>query len=154
MWSKRVEKGTGSRKESQKPKIMVVDDDKEMLAVLTTILERNAYEVDAFSDPREALSRYRQGEYGLVISDFQMPHMNGFELCRAIVKLHPGARLCLFTAFEIRLQEFKAIFPQSSIVGLIRKPISGSDLVEKIKLLLQEPVQMPLELSNRSLIED
>jgi CheY-like chemotaxis protein len=141
-----VEKGNGVRIESEKPKIMVVDDDEEMLAVLTTILERNAYEVDAFADPREALLRYRQGEYSLVISDFKMPHMNGFELCRAIVKLDASARLCLLTAFEITMQEFKAIFPQSSIVGLIRKPISGSDLVEKINLLLQEPVPTPLEL--------
>lgn len=65
-------------------KVLVVDDDAITREMLGYALTEVGYEVDAAADGREALRIIREQSHRLVISDWDMPHMNGVELCRAI----------------------------------------------------------------------
>ena len=65
-------------------KILVVDDDDIMLAILENTLRQAGYEVEIASDGREALELLRRGAARLVVSDWEMPVMNGLELCQAV----------------------------------------------------------------------
>ena len=64
--------------------ILIVDDNRIALAVSWNALEKSGHEVVSATDGQQALAILRGGQCGLVISDWEMPQMNGIELCRAI----------------------------------------------------------------------
>lgn len=90
-------------------------------------------------DPQLALSEFKEGAYDLVILDYKMPNMIGFELCRKIRKADGKVRVCFLTAFDIHSEDLKRIPLQSisseqyAMKYLIQKPIEIDDLVKRIK---------------------
>ncbi len=70
--------------------ILVVDDDEIALELLRNTLVQAGYEVEVARDGRQALEILRAGAHRLVISDWEMPEMNGIELCRKIRDRHFG----------------------------------------------------------------
>ncbi|HVU89235.1 MAG TPA: HD domain-containing phosphohydrolase [Pirellulales bacterium] len=67
-------------------RVLVVDDDLITREIVVEDLRHFGYEVTAASDGREAFELVRTGMYRLVVSDWQMPHMSGLDLCREIRK--------------------------------------------------------------------
>src|SRR5438270_5887543 len=63
---------------------LIVDDDELSLEILQGVLADMGHEVECAHDGKEALSKLRDGSIHLVITDWDMPSMNGVELCRAI----------------------------------------------------------------------
>lgn len=111
---------------------MLVDDERDIVFVLKTGLSRNGFDVDAFSNPRHALSYFEPGAYDLLILDVRMPGMSGIELYREIQKKEPGIKVVFLTAFEIDDQEWEMMLPDFNINNIIRKPVTVPDLVQRI----------------------
>ena len=65
-------------------RVLIIDDDEIALELLQNTLVQAGYEVEAARDGRQALEILRTGLYRLVISDWEMPEINGIELCRRI----------------------------------------------------------------------
>ncbi len=65
-------------------RILIVDDDDLSLQILDGVLDEMGYEVDRARDGKEALAKLQSGEIHIVITDWEMPTMNGLDLCRAI----------------------------------------------------------------------
>jgi DNA-binding response OmpR family regulator len=114
-------------------RIMVVDDERDLTRVMKIALEGEGFSVDAFNDPKEALSKYELGRYGLIILDIRMPGMNGFELFRELKKIDKSAKISFLTAFDVYSGEFKKLFPNMKAEGFLTKPISITKLVSEIK---------------------
>jgi CheY-like chemotaxis protein len=70
-------------------RILVVDDEEVILELLRDILEPEGYEVLTVSNGREALRLIEAVEFDLLISDFQMPEMDGAELYRKACEIRP-----------------------------------------------------------------
>jgi DNA-binding response OmpR family regulator len=68
------------------PRILLVDDDRDHLVLFTMVLQEGGYSVDAFSDSVAALSKFKPNTYDLVILDYRMPKLDGFELYKLIRK--------------------------------------------------------------------
>jgi len=68
-------------------RIMVVDDESDLTLFFSMSLEYHGFEVEAFNDPRKALSNFKQDYYDLVVLDIKMPNMDGFELYKEIQKI-------------------------------------------------------------------
>ena len=113
-------------------KLLVVDDEKDIVYVLKAGLQRHGFEVDGFSSPKEALANFKKGYYDLVILDIKMPQMNGFELCQEISKIDEGTKKGFMSAFEVNLDEARVVFPTLKALFFIRKPISIQRMVEQI----------------------
>ncbi len=73
-------------KKNDKQKILIVDDESDITSALKIYLELQGFQVDAFTDPADALARFKAGFYHLLILDIKMPEMNGFELYKEIKK--------------------------------------------------------------------
>lgn len=116
----------------EKLRILIVDDEKDIVAVLRRGLERSGFEVDGFIDPKEALANFKKERYDLVILDIKMPNMNGFELSRELAKIDEDARIGFMSAFEINLDEARVVFPTLKALFFIRKPISLQKMVQQI----------------------
>lgn len=117
----------------EKPRILVVDDEGDIVMVLKASLQRNGYEVDGFTDPREALVNFKKDCYDLILLDIKMPKMNGFELSHELTKIDDGAKIGFMSAFEIKLDEARVAFPTLKALFFMRKPISIQKMVEQIR---------------------
>jgi|SRR5919202_3412689 two-component system catabolic regulation response regulator CreB len=121
-----------------KPKrILIVDDEEDIILVFKMVLETNDFEVDAYSDPMSALSNFRSNVYGLAILDIRMPNIDGFELYKKIKEIDNKVNVCFMTAFEDYRQEFKKSFPMlDERKCFIRKPYAIEDLVNHVATIL------------------
>lgn len=118
---------------SKTRRVLVVDDEIDITNVFKSVLEAHGFSVDAFTDPREALEHFKPNFYDISILDIKMPHMTGFQLSRAMIKIDKDTRICFVTAFEIYEKEARAMLPSLSSFCFIKKPISVSALVEHIR---------------------
>ena len=119
-------------------KILLVDDEVDVISVFKMVLEMNGYEVDAYNNPLEALSNFEPNSYGLALLDIRMSPLNGFELYKKMKNIDSKLKACFITAFEDYRQEFKESFPQlDEIKCFIRKPKAVQDLVNHVATILE-----------------
>jgi DNA-binding response OmpR family regulator len=123
---------------SNKHRILLVDDEADILEVLRRGLELRGLQVDAYTSPEEALQSFKPGIYDLAILDIRMPAMTGFQLYREMKKVDSAITVCFLSAFEIQPDEFKSMFPSmDSVKTIIKKPISINGLLKQITPFLR-----------------
>ena len=129
-----------STNNSDKPlaKLLVVDDDSDIVQVLKLGLQKNRFLVNAFTNPEQALQSFKSNSesYCLLLSDVRMPGLSGIQLARKVKEINPAVKTVLMTAFEIRDSEFSMMFPSSQIDGFVQKPVGIKDLSNKILSLV------------------
>lgn len=119
-------------------RILLVDDEVDVISVFKMILEMNGYEVDAYTDPTSALDDFKLNFYGLLLLDIRMPTINGFELYRKMRNIDDKVSVCFITAFEDYREEFKESFPMlDEFKYFIRKPKAIEDLVNHVATILK-----------------
>lgn len=116
--------------------IALIDDEKDLLLTGSELLKRMNYEVDVFSNGKEALSAIREnpGKYALIITDYMMPGMTGYDLAKEILLLCPSKPIILVSGFSESLDE-KSI-KECGIKYYMSKPFSAQVLSDKICELL------------------
>ena len=120
-------------------RILIVDDDNDILITMKKILEDNGFLVYSFTDPLEALSAFKPGLYDLVLIDVKMPQMNGFEFYQQIRKRNKNIdiKTCFITGYDVYYESLKKEFPGLNVGCFIRKPVKAEELVNKINKELQ-----------------
>lgn len=129
-----------------KTRILVVDDERSMREMLCILLEREGYEAVEAKNAEDALQLFETSLFDLVISDIQMPGMNGIELLARIKKLAPEVPVLMITAFATAEQAVAAIklgafhyftkpFNNDEIRALIRNALEKRDLKQENTLL-------------------
>jgi DNA-binding response OmpR family regulator len=119
-------------------RILIVDDEVDITDSLKAGLTSQGFSVDAYNDPMAALAHFKSKQYDFVILDIRMPKMNGFDLYREMVKLDWKTNYCFFTAFDIHPSEFEKVFPDVNVRAFLKKPLSPSQMVERLNLVLTE----------------
>ena len=121
-------------------RLLIVDDDPEIVQVLKLGLLKNGFLVDGFTNPEEALQSFKSNanNFRVVVSDVRMPELSGIQLARKLKEVNPGVKVVLMTAFEIRDNEFSKVFPSTSIDGFVQKPIGIRELTNKILSIIAE----------------
>jgi two-component system chemotaxis response regulator CheY len=120
-------------------KFLIVDDFSTMRRIVRNLLKEIGYNnADEAEDGAVALSKLRGGSYDFVVSDLNMPNMNGFELLRAIradaaLKTVP---VLLVTA-EAKKEDIVTA-AQSGASGYIVKPFTKATLEEKLNKIVQK----------------
>jgi len=118
---------------TSKIKLLIVDDEPDVISSFKMGLETYGYMVDTYTDPELALANFKPNTYHLLLLDINMPKMDGFKLFQQIEKEDPKARVCFVTAYETYFEAFKEIFPDLDIGSFVRKPISIENLAKQIK---------------------
>jgi DNA-binding NtrC family response regulator len=120
--------------DKQLARLLLVDDDPDIVQVLKLGLEQNRFLVNAFTNPEEALQSFKSNanDYCLMVSDMRMPSLSGIQLARKVKEINPNVKVLLMTAFEIRDNEFSKLFPSMHVDGFVQKPIGIKDLTNKI----------------------
>jgi DNA-binding NtrC family response regulator len=119
-------------------RVLLVDDELDIVYLVKVGLERNGFEVDSYVDPILALQNFKRGTYQLLILDIKMPKMNGLDFLDKIKKEDDKIKVCFFTASEEFASNYKNVFKNSQDKFLfISKPISIPKMTKQIEQFLR-----------------
>ena len=122
-------------------RILLVDDDPDLLHLLTMRLSSNGYQVTAAGSAEQALQLLEESRPHLVISDQRMPGMQGMELYDALQQRHPGLPVILLTAHGTIPDAVDAT--RLGIFSYLVKPVEASLLLDNVERALQLQVSTP-----------
>jgi len=119
-----------------KGRILLVDDEKSVVAMLEEMIEQLGYEVVARRSSADALGAFQAQpqRFDLVITDQTMPHMTGADLAKEILRIRPDIPIILCTGFSAMIDEARA--RKIGIKALLMKPVALHQLAEEIHKLL------------------
>jgi DNA-binding response OmpR family regulator len=126
-------------------KILVVDDDPDIIAALTTVFESQSYEVATAKDGSEALASLKSDKPDIMILDLLMPKMDGFAVCKELqdprwAKFKDMPILILTSVREEasrRRYELETGL-ELNVDDYVEKPISPAVLLERVAKLLKK----------------
>ncbi|MEW6679963.1 MAG: response regulator [bacterium] len=119
-------------------KILIIEDDEDMIHILKSILELEGYEIIYASDGEEGLLKAEEHNPTLIILDLILPKIDGNEVCRRIKKdaVLSKTPVIMLTAKTTTRDELEGIMDGAD--DYITKPFNPLDLIETIKYLLTE----------------
>ena len=112
-------------------KVLFIDDEKDFLDIIAERIRARGMDVSTVTSVEDALNMVEEKSFDVVIMDFMMPGMNGFQTLKAIKEKKPEVQIILLTANvpdEKRI-EAKAL----GALDVIEKPPDLKDLIRKIK---------------------
>ncbi len=107
--------------------ILVVDDEPDICSELSQFLMHKGFEVVTAANGKEALSLYKKRKPEIVISDYRMPIMNGFELLLKIKSINKTANVILMSAV-VDLDPF-VLTKNKSAYEFLNKPLDLNELL-------------------------
>ena len=109
-----------------KPQLLLVDDDKSLLRLLTIRLEGEGYQVTAVEDGQSALKKLQNDSYDVVLSDLRMPGLDGLSLFEEIMGIRKDIPVILMTAHGTIADAVSAT--QRGVFGFLPKPVDHDEL--------------------------
>ena len=110
-------------------KILVVDDEPESLFLYETIFSRGGYEVICFSSPVKAIERLKIEQVDMVISDYNMPQMNGVDFYHHIRENNFYEGQFIFVTGSLQ-SKHHCLQREPGVTGVFEKPLSFLDLMK------------------------
>jgi DNA-binding NtrC family response regulator len=116
-----------------KPTILVVDDNQDLLETFAMILKRRGYNVQTALNGLSAIDKFKEQEFDVTLMDIVMPEMNGVDAFKKIKEMRPDAPIILMTAYsdEELIQSAK----DEGARQIIHKPIRIDQLMELINVV-------------------
>ena len=118
-----------------KPRILVVDDEPNVLRTTHAILQLEGYDVEAIGEGRAALTAIRQRQYDLVLTDLKMPEVDGLAVLGEVRKCSPLTVTVMMTGYGSIDSAFEAV--QLGAYEYLLKPIEVDDLKQAVRRSLE-----------------
>ncbi len=119
-------------------RILLVDDEEQIVLLIKQILERLGYQVTALTSSVDALSGFcsQPEKFDIVITDMTMPTMSGDQLAQKIIEIRSDIPVILFTGFSERINKEKA--KAIGVQALVMKPIVTNEFAKTIRTILDQ----------------
>jgi DNA-binding response OmpR family regulator len=119
---------------SEAPRILLVDDEESIRTLLTYPLRKDGYEVVVASTGREALDRFAEDQFDLVVLDVMLPETDGFDVCKRL-RARSSVPIIMLTA---KAEEFdKVLGLELGADDYITKPFSMREFRSRVKAVLR-----------------
>jgi DNA-binding response OmpR family regulator len=127
----------------RRPKVVVVEDESEMLDIIGVNLEQSGYEVVRARDGLEGYEAVESSGPDAVILDLNLPNMSGFRLARLLRRDPRWKQLPLIVATAFTFEEVEDL-ANEGVDGFITKPFDPADLVSKLEYILSRTARLPI----------
>jgi len=127
-------------------RVAVVDDEPLALKNIRRIVARDGHEVEAFTNPAQALQRMLQSPFHIVMTDIRMPQMSGMELLERIKARFPETQVILFTGYASVDDAVKAI--KKGAFYYVEKPLTPDKILSVLKRAVEK---LSLMMENKKL---
>lgn len=119
------------------PKILIVDDSNMLRDMVKYALNEGGYpDVDEAIDGADGLSKAKGSQYDLVVTDINMPNMNGFELIANLRQMPVYAKTPILTLTTEKTDDMKAKGKEVGATGWIVKPFAPEQLLKAVSVVL------------------
>lgn len=120
-----------------KPKILVVDDEKDITDMLASFLTLEGYEVNTVNDPSKVMGMLTSDNYMIVITDIMMPKVDGLDLIKDIKKFNGIIQVIVITGY-VTMPNILSAFRRGAS-NLFFKPFENLDcILEEVKAIEQK----------------
>lgn len=117
-------------------RILVVDDDRQMVRTLRDILAFRGWPSDGAYSGEEAVAAVRERDYAVVLMDVRMGGMNGVEALRTMKRMRPAIQVILMTAYTA--SDLLAEAEREGALRILPKPVAVDRLTEFLQSLMRE----------------
>jgi CheY-like chemotaxis protein len=109
------------------PRVLVIDDDDDLRALVVRVVEQTGYEVDSASDGQAGLDRLAGQTYAVIVCDVRMPGMDGVTFYQEVARREPAlARRVVFMTAHVRTEEYMD-FLRGVHAPVLNKPFTLDD---------------------------
>ena len=123
--------------------IIVVDDEADLVKLVTYNLKKEGFLVDSAQDGEKALAKVKKGKYDLIILDLMLPGLQGMELCR-IIRNDPKTSSLPIIMLTAKGEEVDRVLGlELGADDYITKPFSPRELVARVKAVLRRTIEKP-----------
>ena len=123
-------------KPNPRPKILLVDDEEDLLTDLRAFLEEEGYEVVTALDGETALKKIEEEKPNLILLDLNIPKLSGFQILERIKPKESGIKVLIFSG--VATPEEKEKLLALGACDCLNKPISIKALLEEIEKAIEE----------------
>ncbi len=131
-----------------KPKLLVIDDDRNLCESLTDILEAKGYLTDSAHTAEDGIKKTQGGFYNVILQDMKLPDANGIDTLEKIKDISPDTEVIIFTAFAETGSVIKAM--ERKAFSYIVKPYEIANLLDTVNKAYEK---QELLLENRALFQ-
>ena len=129
--------GPSTRPASERPRILVVDDESSIRDLLAKTLALADYDVDTAPDGRSALERLRLYPYDLLIADLKMPGIDGLSVIREAKRLKADLPVIIITGYSTETAAIEAV--NLGVSGYLTKPFRVPQVLTAAAKAIGEP---------------
>lgn len=129
--------------------VMVLDDDPQVLNALGTIIRNEGASTILESDPRKAIHTLSTSRVDALFTDLRMPGLDGFEVIKEALKLHPGLPVVVITGYACFQSAIEAM--RLGAVDLLQKPFQAGQVANALSLASIRGARRPLDVAERLL---
>ena len=127
---------------SAQPKVLVVDDDPDILDAITTILSTQPYSIDTARDGVECVDKVKADVPDLIVLDLLMPKKDGFAVVRELRDNPRYAKVPILILTSVREDASRRRYELETGLAMdvqdyVEKPVSPADLLERVSNLLE-----------------
>jgi len=123
--------------------ILVVDDEADLLELVSYNLKKEGFIVDTASDGEKALTQIKKGPYALLILDLMLPGIQGMELCRIVRNDPKTARLPIIMLTAKGEEVDRVLGLEMGADDYMSKPFSPRELIARVKAVLRRSGEKP-----------
>lgn len=126
-------------------RILIVDDDPDILIVVGMILKTDGYAVDTAHDGKECLQKISAQLPDVIILDIMMPNMNGGQVAK-LIKEHPKTStipIIFLTALTDKKYMKAALF-ELGVEFYLTKPVDADEILDKVQQAIRYKVEPPI----------
>ena len=121
-------------------KILLIDDDPNVLTVLEKLLKKTGYTVDTAANGKEGLSRLEAVTPDLIITDLIMPDMGGIEFLRSLRKVEKSVPVIVMSGHPVGMKYTET----ARLLGaksFLKKPFTSGELISSVESSLGDATQ-------------
>ena len=124
--------------------ILIVDDEADLLELVSYNLRKDGFIVDSASDGETALTKVRKGKYDLAILDLMLPGIQGMELCRILRNDSKTAGLPIIMLTAKGEEVDRILGLEMGADDYMTKPFSPRELIARVRAVLRRSIEKPV----------
>lgn len=132
--------GTGVSAKKEIKRVLIVEDEEPIQKLILTLLRPHSYEFDTVSDGQAALKKIQNKNYDLVLCDYRIPKLDGFQLFEEVKKIKPSLAQCfIFISGSTQFIQNSESFFEENHIGCLLKPFTKEQLLGIVDATMNTP---------------